>query len=138
MLVIDVLDFLVEEDLIEGETGWTRAAAYLPPSPNQVIAVFETSGPPPESKPDGSTETEYDEPTFQIRGRGDEFGYEALRAKMGAIYRALHGSELSPEEGDPQYVFVYATQSGPFQLGLDKDNRPGLTWNFKALRERET
>jgi len=138
MLVTDVLDFLETEGLIEGATEWSGFAGYLPPEPNQAIAVFETPGAPPESKPDGSTETEYDEPTFQVRGRGEKFGYEALRTKMGAIYRALHGSELSPASGDPVYVYVYARQSGPFPLGLDENNRPGLTWNFKALRERET
>lgn len=138
MLVTDVLDFLEDEGLIGGETGWGRAAGYLPDSPNQMIAVFETPGALPESKSASSIETEYDEPAFQVRGRGDKFGYEALRTKMGAIYRALHGSELSPASGDPVYVFVYARQSGPFPLGLDENNRPGLTWNFTALRERET
>jgi len=138
LLLTDVTNFLVSEGLIGGATGWTAAQAYMPPSPDQVIAVFESGGYPPEAKRSGSTETEYDEPTFQVRGRAGEFEMAALRAKMGAIYRALHDSELSPTSGDPAYVFVFAMQSGPFPLGLDENNRPGLTWNFRALRERET
>ncbi len=138
LLVTDVLDFLQAEGLIAGATGWERAASGLPPEPDKVIVVFESGGFPPELKPVGSAETEYDEPTFQVRGRADKFGYGALRAKMGAIYLALHGSELAPASGDPAYVLVRAMQAGPFPLGLDKNDRPGLTWNFTALRERET
>ena len=138
LLITDVLDYLVAESLIGGETGWARMASFMPPTPDKMIVVYETGGFPSESAPSGSAETEYDEPTFQVRGRGDEFGYEELRTKMGAIYRALHESELAPTSGDPVYVYVYAIQSGPFPLGLDKGSRPELTWNFKALRERET
>ena len=137
-LVTDVLDFLADEGLIDEETGWTGGFGYMPPEPDKQIIVFETGGFPPEAAADSSDEQEYDEPTFQIMGRGDEFGMDALRDKMGAIYRALHKSELAPSSGDPAYVYVYATQSGPFPLGHDgQDNRPRLTWNFRALRERE-
>ena len=138
-LVTDVRDYLVGEGLIGDETGWDKGIGYMPPTPDQMIVVFETGGFPAEAKPDSSDEQEYDEPTFMIMGRGEAFGYDALRDKMGEIYRSLHESELSPATGDPGYVYVYATQSGPFPLGTDEaDNRPRLTWNFRALRERET
>ncbi len=138
-LVTDVLDYLAVQGLIDEETGWTGAYGYMPSEPDQIIVVFETGGFPAEAKPDSSDEQEYDEPTFMIMGRGESFGYDALRDKMGDIYRSLHESELSPTSGDPEYVYVYATQSGPFPLGTDEaDNRPRLTWNFRALRERET
>lgn len=138
LMVDDVLDFLADEGLIGGATGWTAAYGHLPPTPDQVIVVFETPGLPPEKAQTGSSETEYDEPGFQIRGRGAEYGMEALRTLMGQIYRALHGSSLSPATGDPAYVFVFAEQSGPLTLGLDDASRPGLTWNFRCMRERET
>jgi len=138
LIVTDVLDFLEAEGLIAGATGWARAAAYLPPSPDQVIAVFETSGTEPELTPIGSTETPLDEPGFQVRGRSTEFGYAALRNKMGAIFRALHGSTLAPASGEPPYILVKAVQSAPLPLGLDENNRFGQTWNFQVIRERET
>lgn len=136
-LITDVLSYLEDQGLIGGATGWTGAAGYLPPSPDQIIAVFETPGLEPETAPGGSSETEYDLPGFQVRGRGSVFGYAALRDKMGAVFRALHDSDLAPASGDPQYVFVQAVQSGPLPMGLDEVNRPGLTWNFVAMRERE-
>lgn len=140
LLLTDVRNYLVEEGLVEtgGDPSWDCWCGYLPPSPDAGIAIFETSGAVPETKKSGSTETEYDEPHFQVRGRGEKFGLETLREKMGAIYRALHDSTLSPSTGDPAYVFVFALQSAPFSLGLDDSQRPGMTWNFKALRERET
>ena len=136
-LLTDVLDHLAAEGLIDGATGWTGSAGYLPPTPDKVIAVFETPGDPPEMISVGSTEQAYDAPGFQIRGRGAAMGYEALREKMGAIFLALHDSTLSPATGEPAYVLVRAVQSGPLPLGLDENDRPGMTWNFTALRERE-
>ena len=72
-----------------------------------------------------------------MRGRGVAFGHSDLRTKMGAVYRTLHGSALAPATGDPAYVIVRAVQSGPMPMGLDSANRPEMTWNFTALRERE-
>lgn len=137
MLITDVLDFLEDLNLVGGATGWRRAAGFLPPSPDRVIAVFETTGLEPELVRVGSTEQAYDNPGFQVRGRGAEWGYADLRDRMGKIYRALHGSELAPATGAPAYVYVHAVQSGPLTLGLDDSNRPGMTWNFIAMRERE-
>lgn len=137
LLLKDVLDFLEEEGLIGGSTGWARAAGFLPPTPNKVIVVYESSGEPPELLSQGNNPLDYDRPAFQVRGRGDVHGYEALREKMGAIFRALHGSQLSPATGDPEYVGIWGIQSGPLPLGLDENSRPELTWNFRAIRERE-
>jgi len=134
----DVLNYLAAEGLIDGSTGWAGKAAYMPATPNKLICVFETPGEPPESKKDGSDEQEYDLPGFQIRGRGEAFGYDALRAKMQEIFLALHGSSLSPSSGDPGYVYVFAVQSGPMPMGYDDNSRPGLTWNYRCMRERET
>jgi len=138
LLITDVLDFLVSEGVIGGATGWDQFAGYLPPDPDQVIVVFETPGLIPAIRKDGSTELEYDEPGFQIRGRSNKFDYEALRIKMGEVFRSLHGSDLSPATGDPTYVIVRAVQSGPLPLGLDDESRNGMTWNFEAMRERES
>lgn len=139
LLITDVLDFLIAEGIIEGATGWTQSAGYMPPAPDKIIAVFETPGLVPVIVKDGSTEQAYDEPGFQIRGRSVKFDYGDLREKMGEVYRALHGSDLDTvTTGDPAYVIVRAIQSGPLPLGLDDKSRPGATWNFEAMRERES
>ena len=132
-LLGDVIAYLVSLGLIDGTTGWTGYKGYLPPSPDSVIVVYETPGADPELVGIDSEEIEYDDPGFQIRGRGPVHGYDALRGKMGAIYRALHGSTL----GSPFYVQVRSTQSGPMPMGLDDKSRPGMTWNFVAMRRRD-
>ena len=131
LMATEILDFLAAEGLIGGATGWARAATYLPPSPDQVIAVFSTPGDPPEITPSGSAETAYDEPGFQVRGRGAEFGAEALENKMWAVYRALHDGDVGGN-----YVLVRAVQSGPMMMGYDASGRPEMTWNFSVIRER--
>lgn len=138
LLVNDILDYLEDEGVIGGATGWTGAFGYMPPDPDKVIVVFESVGDPPEKAQPGSDEIEYDLPGFQIRGRGAKFGYEALRTKMGEVYRALHGSSLAPATGEPAYIDVLAVQSGPLPMGMDNNSRPELTWNFRCMRERET
>lgn len=138
LLITDVLDFLVAEGIIGGATGWGQGAGYMPPDPDQIIAVFNTPGLVPEVVKTGSTEQAYDNPGFQVRGRGGEFGYNALAVKMGEVFRSLHGSALGPTSGDPAYVIVIGIQSGPLPIGLDDESRPGLTWNFEAMRERES
>lgn len=130
-LLTDVLGYLQTAGLVGGASGWSRAASYLPPEPDRVIVVFETGGNEPELLPDGSTELLYDEVTFQVRGRAEAFAYQALRDHLGEVYRALHGAAITAD-----YVQVRATQAGPIQLGLDDRSRPGLTWNFTALRRR--
>lgn len=131
LLVTEVLDYLEAQGLIGGATGWTRAAGFLPPDPDKVVAVYVTPGFPPEIVRDGSTETAYDEPGFQVRGRGAVHGYSELENKMRAIYTSLHGVPIAAN-----YVLVRATQSAVLPLGLDEKGRPGMTWNFEAVRER--
>ncbi len=139
LLITDILDFLVAEEIIGGATGWGEFAGYLPPTPDKVIVVFETPGLIPEIVKVGSSEQAYDEPGFQIRGRGDGFDYGPLREKMGEVYRALHDADMDTvTTGDPQYVLIRAVQSGPLPLGLDNASRVGMTWNFEAMRERES
>lgn len=134
----DVLNFLQEEGLIGGSTGWAMASNYMPDDQNQVVAVFDTPGERPDTAPDGSTETEYDYGRFQVRVRGAQYGGGPARTLIGQIYRALHNSNLNPTTGDPVYIYVYGIQSSPLPLGLDDASRPGFSWNFEYMRERET
>lgn len=128
-LLTEILDYLQTQGVIAGATGWARAASELPPDPDKVICVYETPGPAPELEKASGVQ-EYDEPGFQVRGRGDAFGYEALRTKMGEVYAALHGAQPT------SYIYIEAVQSGPMPMGKDASGRPHLTWNFRAMRER--
>lgn len=137
-LLDDVIDFLDSAGLVnDGSDGWQGFKSYLPPSPDRVLAVFETPGLEAEGRKPGTGETPYDSPGFQIRIRGDRFGYEAMRARLQAVFESLHEADLNGvTTGSPQWLLCRAVQSGPLPLGLDESGRPGATWNFQAIRER--
>jgi hypothetical protein len=100
---------------------------YQPHTPDKTITIYETGGPEPDQTP-GTT---HDFPTFQVRGRGAEFGYEALRTKMQEVFDTLNNASISG------YVYVFGVDSGPIPLGYDKeDDRPQLVWNFKTMKVR--
>jgi hypothetical protein len=136
-LLDDVVDFLEGQGLVnDGSGGWTAFKSYLPDSPDRAVAIFETPGEPAEVVKPGTGQA-YDFPGFQVRIRGAEWDYEAMRARLYAIFLALHDSDMgSVTTGSPQYLMVRSRQSGPFPLGLDERSRPGATWNFSTWRER--
>jgi len=109
-----------------GVTGWTLYKSYLPDSPDLAIAVFETGGP----TPDQTQGDKFDEPSFQVRGRGEAFGYDALRTKMQEVFDALNDATVSG------YTFIFADSSGPIPMGYDKNDRPELSWNFSTMKAR--
>lgn len=113
--------------IVGGSTGWGCYKGYMPATPDKAIVVVDTAG----VDVDISDGTKYDEVTFQLLGRGAEYGYEALQAKMqAAAFTALHDQDVSG------YVFIFATTPGPIPLGLDENNRPRMSWNFRAMRQR--
>lgn len=125
-LLDDIGTALTTASVVGGATGWTLAKGFEPVSPDAVVTVYETGG----GEPDQSDGTKYDVPTFQIRVRGDAFGYSAARTKMNDVFAALNDATISG------YVYVFSRQSGPIPLGHDGKTRPLLTMNFHAMRNR--
>lgn len=109
--------------------SWFVAKGFLPPTPDRVIALFETGGFPN----DPHESALIDRPTFQVRVRGNAYGYSTARTKIGAARTALEvgNSTLSGR----RYIHIVA-QSEPVSLGQDENNRPSLVVNFTALRSR--
>jgi len=116
---------LVTDLVVEGVTGWTLAKSYMPPTPDQVIGIFETGG----IIPDQTEGISYEYPTFQVRCRGLSFGYEATRIKIQEVFDSLNNSTVSG------YIYIYPNESGPILLKYDHDdNRPELAWNFTTMK----
>ena len=109
--------------------SWFVAKGFLPPTPDKCIALFETGGLPN----DPHEAALVDRPTFQVRVRGDAYGYSTGRAKLGAARTALEvgNTTLSGR----RFIHVVA-QGEPVSLGQDENNRPSLVMNFTALRSR--
>ncbi len=123
----DVGSLLITDGVAFSDTtvDWALFKSYQPESPDKCITLYETGGP----TPDQTNITTHTFPSFQVRGRGAEFGYAALRTKMQAVFDSLNNSTISG------YVFIYAENSGPLTLGYDKSqNRPELVWNFSTMK----
>lgn len=112
---------------IGASSGWAIFKAALPDGPDTAVALFETGGDAPEER------YALDRPTFQVRVRGDAWGYSAARTKMQDIFAALHAQEANVGS---DYVYIYAVQSGPIQMGHDESDRPHLSLNFRVVKKR--
>lgn len=134
-LLDDVGNWLVTQGIVGGSTGWTLGESFMPPNPDKMIVLYETPGENPEIIGTGSSEKIYDKPGFQVRIRSTEFDYVGARSKIQEVFKALHQKEPAITSG-VNYVYVYGVSSGPMPMGLDANNRPELTWNFRTMKER--
>ncbi len=123
MLLDEIGAWLVERGVAGGATGWALAKAYMPPSPDQVVGLFETGGflPSPSA----------DRLTFQVRVRGAKLDYPGARSKIGQALDALQ--KLAGELSGAGYVSITAMQA-PFPMGYDANDRPEVACNFAAVR----
>ena len=125
-LSTDILQFLHDQGVVDGVTGWEGKYNYMPPQPDQCVVVTETPGGPP----DGSTGQKWDLPSFQIRVRAGSDGMEAATLKAFEIFDTLEDATISG------FCFVFGVTSAPLFIGLDTNNRPEFTWNFNTMKER--
>ncbi len=128
----EIGDHLISEGIVNGATGWLLSKSFMPAKPAQMVVIYETPGFPSDVISEGSSETAYDQPSFQVRVRGDVRGYEAARQKIQQVYLALHAMEPGVN-----FVYLYSDQSGPMPMGDDDNDRPELTWNFVTFKDRE-
>lgn len=74
----------------------------------------------------------YDQPTVQIRVRGDNIDPSVSEQRAQAIYDALHGMStryLVP--GGTYLVLCIGTSGGPIYIGTDLKNRFEWSTNFR-------
>jgi hypothetical protein len=94
---------------------------------DRAICLYDTPGEAPEEK------WLIDYPSFQVRVRGQPNDYPTVRAKVQAIFNALHAQEMNIGTA---YVFVYAKNSGPLSLGNDERRRVALVQNYRVMVSR--
>lgn len=125
-LLTEIKAALESASVTGGATEWTAYLSYIPDSPDKAIAIYDTGG----ESVDQSGGTKYDRPTFQLYIRGEAWGYEAARTKARDAFDALNAAEPSG------YTYLYAVTPEPIPVRYDENNRPELSWNFRAMRER--
>ena len=116
---------------VTGSTAnWVVKKAWMPPSPDRAIGIFETGG-----QPNDRGQGLIDRPTFQVRVRGPKGGYSTARAKIAAARTAL---ETGPLTLQGRYYVQIAANGEPIFLGYDENSRPEIVMNFTAHRSRTT
>jgi hypothetical protein len=91
--------------------------------------IYETGGELPDgiATDDAAGVQHYEKPGFQIRVRGGEYDYSDARTTMETVRALLHAKDLT------NFVYVVSTGS-VLPLGLDSNNRPEITQNFRTMR----
>ena len=106
----------------------------MPETPDQVVALFEAPGRPPEPSPGlVPKDISLRYPQVQVRVRGKVNDYPAARAKLQRIFDYLHAL-INTVQGGATYLYFLAA-SDPLPLGEDATGRPELTQNYNLARE---
>jgi hypothetical protein len=121
----EIANHLVAQGMV-GE-GWVIHQGFLPPQPDQAIAIIAGAGAAPFETSDRSIW----QPGFQVLVRAREWDTPTAMAKLEAIRGVLH--RFAGTLGTAAYVWIKA-QGDILALGQDESNRPELVLNFSALR----
>ena len=130
VLLDDIGQALIDAGVVQATSDavdWFLFKGFMEDQPDRTVCLYETGGDAPDER------LALDRPGFQVKVRGAAADYPAVRAKLQAIFTALHA-----QEGDigGDYVFVYATHSGAIPMGRDEKRRPSLAQNYIVLKAR--
>lgn len=125
MLLNDIAVYLQANDV--GTVGTDIFLGQLPATPDNVIALFEYAGEPPDLHWPG----EY--PSLQILVRNKS--YDAGRQKIEQVKNILHGMAETVINSH-RFLLIRANQS-PFLLERDENSRAIFVCNFRVIKEVE-
>jgi len=130
----DIKDLLVTAGVgtfaLGTSTDWSINISQEPPFPtvpHTAITIYDTGGFAPNAR------FLLEEPTVQVRIRGNPNDYQAAYLKAQAVKDALLGRPGSTLNGN-KYVGIWQ-DSDIISLGNDDNDRPILVANFKIVRE---
>lgn len=111
----------------EAANVWSIRVSLMPTSPNRCIVIYDSGGAPPNPK------FLLDEPTVNIRIRGNKLDYKATYAKALSVRDALLGR--SPVTvNTTRYIGFFAASDVAF-IGYDDNQRPLFSLNIRMYRE---
>lgn len=127
-LLNDIQAYLIAQGIAtEGGGGpippWPCYLGYFPDDTDQMMAVFETGGMPPDTM-----NREYERVTFQFRVRGKRLDYPTVRAQWQAGFNVLQDSQPTSD-----YALIQAMHYGPMTFNDDR-GRPNFISNFRVVR----
>jgi hypothetical protein len=123
MLLDDIGQYLQSKGV--GTLGADIFLGMIPDQPDNLVALFEYAGNPPDLNWNG----EY--PSLQVMVRNTS--YPAGRTKIEQVRDTLHGLCEQVINGT-RYLLIKAKQS-PESLGRDDNNRCEFVINFDVIKE---
>lgn len=123
MLLDDIGQYLQSKSI--GTLGVDIFLGMMPDQPDNLVALFEYAGSPPDLNWNG----EY--PSLQVMVRNTS--YPAGRTKIEQVRDVLHGLCEQVINGT-RYLLIKAKQS-PESLGRDDNNRCEFVINFDVIKE---
>lgn len=100
--------------------------SIMPDEPDRCVSLFDTGGESPEHN------FVYETCSFQVRVRGEEYGYESGYLLVKRIAQFFH-AKTETWIGNTRYIVITANTE-PLFVGKDTNRRPIFTVNFIARR----
>lgn len=133
-VVQDFYDFLEDQGVGNGATGWRLVRRRRHDEYDQLIVLEEDGGPPPQmAAARGLGESALMDPAVQITVRAAPWDGDASEAKAQEIWDLLHGLRCTVI-GSTEYMRVVARTSGVIFAGYDERGRPLHTCSYRAMR----
>jgi hypothetical protein len=127
MILDELAGYIAAQGL--GTLGTSLFLGRLPPTPDSVIALRESGGPPPINTFDAS----YERPSLQVLVRGS--AYTSARLQAERLYQALTTVANTAISG---VWYIHVTPDGPpTLLEHDESGRPILVFNLEVEKEFE-
>jgi hypothetical protein len=121
----DTASGLLPATVVGGSSGWLLRVGRMDPSPDKIIAFFDSAG----QNPDPRWLLDY--PTFQARVRGSINGYPDTYDKAKQVKDVILG--LTPQDiGTDRWASVIMLGDIGF-MGYDDKERPEFSVNFRAI-----
>lgn len=122
----DVKDILAAQSVLGLVFGTDLFIGGLPSTPDACVAVYDTTGEPPEPS------YRYERPHVQVVCRGDQGAYRLTQIQAQTIRDILNGINEETWNG-ARYIGIWALGDVNF-IANDENRRPRFTINFRLHR----
>ena len=134
MLLDDISDYLTSQG---GSGIGTIYKGFMPDAPDEVVAIYETGGLPPERAMTSAVgQVVVERPRVQVVARAQAYDYQIARTRVHNAYVLLEGFVERAINGTT-YKWAAAVQS-PFPMGRDANERVMVACNFDIVKALST
>lgn len=122
----DIKELIEADSSLSLEFGVDLFIGDMPETPNECVALFDTGG-------SETTVGPYYRSSVQILLRGEVGGYSEVHDRAFSINALLYGYSGVPTSSSLYYTGIWSL-GDPFYIGVDEENRPLFSINFRIQR----